>query len=103
MTIDIHNESLFPFPKLPAKAEMLTGDRIHRATAERWRMRGCRGVTIETILIGGKRYCSDEALQRFVERVTAAADGTSSLTASTPAAARKAHEKACRELDEAGI
>ena len=103
MTIDIHSESLFPFAALPAKMGRLTGDRIHRATAERWRMRGCRGVTLETVLIGGKRYCSDEALERFVERTTAAADGDSPAIASTPSARRKAHERACAELDAAGI
>lgn len=101
--IDLLTERLFQFSKLPAQMEKLTGDRIHRATAERWRMRGCRGVKLETVLIGGKRYCSDEALQRFVEATTAAADGTSTVTASTPTARRKAHERACAELDAAGI
>jgi hypothetical protein len=101
--INITAEAIFPFAKLPAEMERLTGDRIHRATAERWRMRGCRGVRLETVLIGGKRYCSSEALQRFVEATTAAADGTSVASASTPAAAQKRHDHACRQLDAAGI
>ena len=37
--------------------------------------RGRAGVKLETILISSKHYTSREALQRFVERTTAAADG----------------------------
>jgi len=58
---------------------------------------------LETLLIGGKRFSSLEALQRFAERTTAAADGTMTVTNSTPSAQRKAHDRANRELDAAGI
>jgi hypothetical protein len=72
--IDITSESLLPIGKAPAEVERLTGERPHRTTIDRWRMRGCHGVKLETVKIGGKRYVSREALQRFIEAVTAAAD-----------------------------
>jgi hypothetical protein len=99
MPIEIRFEKLIPISEIPSHAP----GRPHLATCWRWTNRGCRGVKLETLLIGGKRFTSLEALQRFAEATTAAADGTSTITASTPAAARKAHDKACRELGEAGI
>ena len=44
-------------------------------TLWRWRTTGCHGIRLETALIGGRRVTSIEALQRFVDRTTAAADG----------------------------
>ncbi len=97
--IDIQNETLVPVCKIPSHVP----GRPHLATCWRWIQRGCRSVKLETLLIGGKRYTSLEALQRFAERTTAAADGDSPEVASTPSARRKAHERACAELDAAGI
>jgi len=102
--IDIHSEQLVHVNEIPAQVpKTTTGKKVSLATCWRWIQRGCRGVKLESVLIGGKRYTSLEALQRFVERTTAAADGTSLLSTSTPSAARKRHEQACRELDDAGI
>ncbi len=103
--IDIHAETIGPVSKIPSHVprNSRTGKKVNQATGWRWIQRGCRGVKLESILVGGHRYTSLEALQRFAERATAAADGTSPLAASTPSARRKAHEKACRELDEARI
>ena len=42
------------------------------STVWRWAQRGVCGVTLETVLIGGRRYTSRVALQSFVERSTAA-------------------------------
>ena len=99
MRIDIHTETLIPIAKIPSHSP----GRPHVATCWRWIKRGVRGVKLETVLIGGKRYTSLEALQRFAEATTAAADGDSPATPSTPTEQRKAHEQACRELDAAGI
>ena len=106
MTIDIHRETLVAIKKIPdhVPRNSRSGKKVNLATAWRWQQRGCRGIRLESILVGGQRYTSLEALQRFAEATTAVADGSSPTDASTtPAAARKAHEKACRELDDAGI
>lgn len=41
------------------------GKRIHYSTVYRWATKGARGRLLETILVGGIRYTSREALQRF--------------------------------------
>lgn len=44
-------------------------------TVWRWAMKGVRGVTLESFVRGGRRFTTTEALQRFIQRTTAASDG----------------------------
>ena len=46
----------------------------HVSTIHRWRLRGIRGIRLETVLIGGRRFTSREALARFAAATTAAAN-----------------------------
>ena len=90
--------------------------RPHPGTIRRWQLRGIRGVTLETQLVGGVRYTSHEALDRFLRNSTAAAEkqgsdkanrvidksretGSSSATPSRPPGL----SEATRILDRAGI
>ena len=73
--INIQTESLIPFRKVPAWTKEHLGNRVHPTTIHRWRLRGARGVKLETLLAGGTRYTSVEALNRFFAGTTAAADG----------------------------
>jgi len=74
--INIQNETLIPFRDIPSWCKEHLGNRVHPSTIHRWRLRGARGVRLETILAGGTRYSSHEALNRFFARTTAVADGT---------------------------
>ncbi len=74
MPINIQQETLIPYRDVPSWCEKNLGDRIHPSTAHRWRIRGARGVRLETVLAGGQRYTSHEALLRFCAETTAAAD-----------------------------
>jgi hypothetical protein len=69
--IDIHSEHMLTI----AEAARELPGRPHVSTLWRWIQRGCRGVRLEAILIGGIRYTSRESLQRFCDSITAAADG----------------------------
>ncbi len=71
MSIEMSCETLLT---LPAAAKALPG-RPHVSTLHRWRLRGVHGVQLETVLVGGRRYTSVEALERFAARTTAASDG----------------------------
>ena len=73
--IDIVNEQMIPFSKIPAWCEEHLGNGVNRATVHRWRTRGARGSKLETVLAGGRRYTSQEALLRFFDSATAAEDG----------------------------
>jgi hypothetical protein len=76
--------------------------RLHVGTIHRWRLRGCRGVRLETALLGGIRYTTRQALDRFVAATTAAADGVAPAPR-TPAQRERAIAAAERELAAAGI
>ena len=73
--IDVTHDTLIPFRDLPGWTNQHLGRRIHPSTLHRWRLRGVRGIRLETVLIGGTRYTSTEALSRFFAATTAAADG----------------------------
>lgn len=88
MAIDIKTETLVPLSKVGEWYAQHTGYRPNRSTVHRWRTRGARGVKLETVLIGGKRFTSEAKLQAFSVATTAAADGIeSSSVAGQPIAA----------------
>lgn len=98
--IDAQSEQLLT---LTQAAKSLPG-RPHVATLWRWRKRGIRGVTLETVVIGGRRYTSQEALQRFIDATTSVADGQQpSGQRRTQRQRQAAIRRAERELTAAGI
>lgn len=103
MAVDILNEDVV---SLNDAAKILP-NRPHVSTMWRWYKRGVRGIRLETAVLGGKRYTSKEAIQRFVERTTEAHDrGGAAPTKpinETMRQRRAAIEKAERELSAAGI
>ena len=74
-----------------------TGRGLHAATVWRWSLRGVRGVCLETVMIGGIRYTSREALERFIAATTSAAKGATPIFR-TSAQRLRAIEAAEREL-----
>ena len=68
----------------------------------RWYQHGCRGIKLETAIVGGRRFTSREAIERFVRRTTEARNGAP--VNSAPCRQRQAAiAKAERELEAAGI
>ena len=65
----IQGETLY---SVATAIEKATGRRPHPSTAHRWRLR--REHPLETWKVGGRRMTSVEAVIRFIEAVTAAAD-----------------------------
>lgn len=98
MSIDISAESLLTV----AEAAKTLPGRPHVATVWRWIYKGCRGVKLATICVGGRRFTSKEALERFVEASTAVANGEP-VPARTAKQRQRAIEQAERELAAAGI
>ncbi len=94
--IDTSNETLISIAEVPANVPT----RPHIATVWRWIQRGIRGVNLETALIGGRRFTSQEALQRFFERSNASTKGTHARPAQSgrSKARQAAIEAAEREL-----
>jgi hypothetical protein len=95
MAIDHAAESLVPFNAAP---KIIPG-RPHISTLHRWRLRGCRGVRLETCLVGGRRYTSEEAIARFIAATSAAAEGSPP----PPLQSRRAKvAQALADLEDAG-
>ena len=67
----------------PSKAARLVPGRPHVSTIWWWMTRGCRGIRLESIVCAGRRFTSVEAIERFVARTTAAANGQSLPTTSS--------------------
>jgi hypothetical protein len=76
------------------------GRPAHVSTLYRWALRGLRGVTLETIQIGGTLCTSREALQRFFARLSRAQPAPAQATT---ALRRRAVQRADEELDQIGI
>jgi hypothetical protein len=99
MSIDIAAEGLL---SLSQAARRCPG-RPHISTLWRWVLDGCRGVRLETVMVGGRRFTSTEALQRFADSLTAAACGEQGPPIRTPRARRTAIAQAERDLARDGI
>ena len=69
MAIDLEREPLLTFNDA---APFLAGEmRPSYPTWWRWWRHGVRGVRLETVLVGGRRYTTAAAVQRFVVATTA--------------------------------
>jgi hypothetical protein len=101
--IDLQNETVIRLGDVPAYLpKHPNGRRPHVACVYRWVQRGCNGIKLEVINVGGIMATSVEALQRFCDRCTAAEHGTAP-EARTSRQRQRAIEAAERELSEAGI
>ena len=109
MPIDIRTEEIFSLTaatKLPCFGNRRSGKRISVRTLWRWATAGCRGVKMETIMAGGSRATSLEAIERFFEQLTLQADGQHVVAPQSPrmtAARRKQIAAAEKRLAKAGI
>jgi len=87
---------------LATAARTVTGGPVHVSTIHRWRLKGVRGVRLETFLRGGIRYTTDEAIERFFAATTAAADSDAPASLTSRQREREI-SRAEREATEAGI
>jgi hypothetical protein len=60
--IDVHTEDLFLLSKGPPELKSAPSP----ATLWRWALRGIRGHRLETVIVGGRRYSSRDAFDRFL-------------------------------------
>ena len=100
MAICTDSEDLLSYPQASRECP----GRPHVSTIFRWARRGVRGIRLETVLCGGRRFTSRQALKRFHERVTAAADGRKAEARSTAAHRRQAEiDRAESKLADMGL
>lgn len=98
MAIDLDSETIIT---LGEACRAVPPHGISPATMARWIQRGVRGgARFETVLVGGRRLTSREAIARFI--ATQNPDQTPAATI-TPGQRRKQAETANRVLAEAGL
>ena len=68
MSIDVDAEDLVALCN--ARTAFPGGKRSH-ATLHRWKLHGVRGIKLETCLVGGRRYTSEQAIERFIAALNA--------------------------------
>ena len=69
--IDRTRERLIPIGRVPEHEQLWPdGKAPHPETVARWARKGCRGVRLETVLVGGRRYSSAEAVDRFIRELS---------------------------------
>jgi hypothetical protein len=75
MAIDAVRETLITFREATRSLPRRRGGHpTNLSTLYRWRQMGCRGVRLEFTMVGATRCTSREALQRFFDRLTEAAE-----------------------------
>lgn len=95
--IDVKLETLVHFPE--ARSAFPGERRVSLATLHRWRLNGVRGVKLETVLVGGLRFTSLEAIDRFITAQNADnAPATPAPPAITASQRRRQSEAARQEL-----
>ena len=105
--IDTITEKPIPLDQLPVEAIPGRGGKpVHMVTLSLWYRRGVRGVRLETLMVGGRRCTSLEALSRFYQAVSQAKSTHPShgavAVARTQREAKRAVRDACKELEAAG-
>ena len=98
MAISISGETLLSYAEA---ARSLPGRGVNVSTIWRWVTRGVKGIRLETVTIGGRRFTSREALERFTAATTAATSGEA-LTNRTSKQRELATSKADQELAKSG-
>lgn len=89
----------------------LTGQKPHLSTLWRWCLKGCKGVKLDSICIGSKRFVTVSAIERFIEARSQSESPPVAVPAAVPPAAeprvarhlarrREEIEAARRRLDE---
>ena len=63
MSVRLLSETLM---SLPDACLAFPGRKVSLPTLHRWRNSGARGICLETVLVGGRRMTSMEAIQRFL-------------------------------------
>jgi hypothetical protein len=82
------------------------GKKCHVSTIHRWAVTGIKGIRLETVVVGGSRCTSREALARFFRRLTEARDGAipcpAPIVARSEAQRLRDSQRAGKRLEQLG-
>lgn len=90
-------------PKQQVVSARQGGRRMHQRTGFRWVFDGVEGVRLESVMIGGQRYTTGPALERWFVAVTAARARRCGKPSGAPAQRQGDSDAVEAELDRFGI
>ncbi|MFM8704965.1 MAG: DUF1580 domain-containing protein [Planctomycetia bacterium] len=64
------NDRPMSLPDAAAYLGRITGQKPHVSTLWRWCLKGCKGVKLDSICIGGKRFVTAAAIDEFIDAST---------------------------------
>ena len=97
--IDVTSETLILPTEVTKVLPKQKGKKTNLSTIYRWMQTGVSGVRLEYVCVGGTRFTSKQALNRFFQRITIAKGGSvGPVTVSTSTTMQ-----ANKELDAAGF
>lgn len=66
MRIDFSKEQSITLSQVPIHVPRRGGKKVHSSTVYRWVTKGARGRVLESVMVGGIRYTTIEAVRRFL-------------------------------------
>jgi hypothetical protein len=66
MNIDFDREQPITLAQVPSYVPKREGKKVHYSTVYRWTTKGARGRVLESVMVGGIRYTTIEAVGRFL-------------------------------------
>ena len=66
MNIDFSKEQSITLSQVPIHVPKRGGKKVHSSTIYRWATKGARGRVLESVMVGGIRYTTVEAVRRFL-------------------------------------
>ena len=66
MKIDLDQEQPITLSQVPIYVPRRGGKKVHSSTVYRWATKGARGRVLESVMVGGIRYTTIEAVRRFL-------------------------------------
>ena len=102
MAIDVLSDDVVTLAQAAKLLPKRRGNkRPHVSCVYRWTTSGCKGVTLESVQVGGTRCTSRQALARFFERLSQVKHGVPRSVASS--VSRRRIEEASQRLRDFGV
>ncbi len=79
MSIDIQHERAITLSEVPKYLPKRAGKKVHYSTVYRWVTKGSRGKVLDSVMVGGIRYTTIEAVHRFLSVKPAAAPSAAAV------------------------
>ncbi len=80
------NDRPMSLPDAAAYLGRITGQKPHVSTLWRWCLKGCKGVKLDSICIGGKRFVTAAAIDYFIDASTNRQNDPRGASAASPPA-----------------